>query len=59
MFETQTHCKNGHELTEENRAPGATVKGKKQTECRICKNARHRDVLKRQREAYRQSLAIK
>src|SRR5271157_1793212 len=41
-FQSKTHCKNGHELTEENIRWSLKEGGKRRRVCRICNNEYHR-----------------
>jgi hypothetical protein len=50
--ERRTHCKNGHELTAENRRSGGFTKaGTERWKCRLCDNARDKIRNRRRRAA--------
>jgi len=49
-FKKQTHCKNGHELTDDNTRWSLKEKGERRRICRLCNNEYHRLRAETQRE---------
>jgi len=49
-FKKQTHCRNGHELTDENTRWALKEDGKRRRVCRLCNNEYHRLRAETQRE---------